>query len=281
VSSVLVRLLGVVLISVGLGLGTNSSAMLIGMAHRGIVPDLILFADTGGEKPHTYTFLSILNEWLREVNFPQITVVRGDLPQQVIDETLEGEVLRLWNMPSKAYGFSTCSQKWKIAPQDKYIKKFLSAKGLPEDTVITKLIGFDADEAHRAAFSSPVEGQFRRDYPLIDWQWGRMECIQAIEKEGLPLPGKSSCFFCPSTKKYEIIQLMRQYPEYLERALEIERRGMSLEKGPEPKSTKGLGRSLNWGEFVERVRKAPTDAELQELLYPEETVTCDYCYDGV
>ena len=265
---------------VSLGLGTNSSAMLIGMAHRRIVPDVILFADTGGEKPYTYTFLSILNEWLKEVKFPRITVVRGDFPQQIVDKTLEGEVLRLWNMPSKAYGFSTCSQKWKIAPQDKFIKKFLALKGLPEDTVITKLIGFDADEAHRASFSSPVEGHFKRDYPLIDWQWGRMECIQTIEKEGLPLPGKSSCFFCPSTKKAEIVQMMKQSPDLIERALEIERRGMSLEKGPEPKSTKGLGRSFNWGEFVERVRKVPADAELQGLLFPEESVTCDYCYDG-
>jgi hypothetical protein len=31
--------------------------MLIEFAHRGIRPDLILFADTGGEKPETYQYL--------------------------------------------------------------------------------------------------------------------------------------------------------------------------------------------------------------------------------
>jgi hypothetical protein len=33
------------------GGGVNSTAMLVGMKQRGIRPDRILFADTGGEKP--------------------------------------------------------------------------------------------------------------------------------------------------------------------------------------------------------------------------------------
>ena len=39
---------------VSYGMGVDSTAMLIGMAQRSIRPDLILFADTGGEKPETY-----------------------------------------------------------------------------------------------------------------------------------------------------------------------------------------------------------------------------------
>ena len=35
---------------VAYGLGVDSTAMLIGLAQRGIRPDLILFADVGGEK---------------------------------------------------------------------------------------------------------------------------------------------------------------------------------------------------------------------------------------
>ena len=34
---------------VSFGGGTNSTAMLVGMSERGIIPDAILFADTGGE----------------------------------------------------------------------------------------------------------------------------------------------------------------------------------------------------------------------------------------
>ena len=40
-------------IIVSYGGGTNSTAMLIAMVLKGIKPDLILFADTGGELPET------------------------------------------------------------------------------------------------------------------------------------------------------------------------------------------------------------------------------------
>lgn len=39
------------------GGGVNSTAMLIGMQERGEIPNLIMFADTGGEKPETYAYL--------------------------------------------------------------------------------------------------------------------------------------------------------------------------------------------------------------------------------
>ena len=39
---------------VAYGLGVNSTALLVEFVKRDIRPDLILFADTGGEKPETY-----------------------------------------------------------------------------------------------------------------------------------------------------------------------------------------------------------------------------------
>ena len=41
-------------LAVSFGGGTNSTAMLCGFRERGIKPDLIIFADTGAEMPHTY-----------------------------------------------------------------------------------------------------------------------------------------------------------------------------------------------------------------------------------
>lgn len=51
---------------VGYGGGTNSTAMLIGLWQRRIPVDLILFADPGGEQPHTYAYLEIMDRWLAE-----------------------------------------------------------------------------------------------------------------------------------------------------------------------------------------------------------------------
>ena len=49
---------------VSFGGGTNSAAMLVGLHQHGIPVDLILFANTGAEQPHTYCFIETMNEWL-------------------------------------------------------------------------------------------------------------------------------------------------------------------------------------------------------------------------
>ena len=35
--------------------------------------DLILFADTGAEHPHTYAYLDVMNRWLKDHGMPPIT----------------------------------------------------------------------------------------------------------------------------------------------------------------------------------------------------------------
>ena len=49
---------------VSFGGGTNSAALLIGLYKHKIPIDLITFADTGAEHPHTYQFIEIINQWL-------------------------------------------------------------------------------------------------------------------------------------------------------------------------------------------------------------------------
>ena len=60
---------------VSFGGGTNSTAMIIGMYLHKIPVDLILFADTGGEQPHTYEFIRVFNAWLDKHGLPKITPV--------------------------------------------------------------------------------------------------------------------------------------------------------------------------------------------------------------
>lgn len=79
----------------------------------------------------------------------------------------------------------------------------------------------------------------------MDWGWRRTDCIQAIQSAGLPLPGKSSCFFCPSMKRREIRTLYHRYPDLLARALAIEETAM-----PNLISVKGLGRDWAWRDFI-------------------------------
>lgn len=231
---------------VSYGGGTNSVAMLVGLRERELRPDEIVFADTGGEKPHTYQHLwETMQPWCERVGFPSITIVRGEQRQQQIDGTLEQECLRLGTLPSRAYGFGMCSDKWKADPYFKWERRWMELTARPRPV---KLIGFHAGEEHRCLRIPDSDKPFRQ-YPLIEWGWDYEDCIVAIERAGLPLPGKSACFFCPSSTVPEILQLRTQYPDLLARALAMERRAMAGE-GQAPVSRCGLGRRFAWDELL-------------------------------
>lgn len=187
---------------VSYGMGVDSTAMLVGFADRGIVPDLILFADTGGEKPETYAYQARMDQFLVSAGFPTITVVKY-VPQDFKNWppyfTLEENCLTNGTLPSLAFGFRSCSQKWKVAPQDRFLKTWEPALAAwHRDQKVTKAIGFDAGPAdlrRRNHAGNGNDPEYHFWYPLIDWDWDRSRCIEEIQRAGLPVPAKSSCFF--------------------------------------------------------------------------------------
>lgn len=229
---------------VSYGAGTNSTAMLIGLHERGERPDLILFADTGGERPETYRHRDIVSDWCERIGFPKIITVAETI-------TLESDCLNRKALPGLAYGFKSCSEHFKVRPQ----KRWLRENGYDDPWF---WIGIDAGETHRKKDDGTR-------YPLIEWDWGREECIEAIRRAGLPQPGKSACFFCPSSKPREILEFKRKHPDLLKRALE-------MEANAELTSVKGLGRSFSWAEVVKY-----DDDQLDMFGFPPE-IACE-CMD--
>lgn len=157
------------------GMGTNSTALLIEMARRGEPVDAILSADPEGERPWTYEFRELFSAWLVARGYPPITVVKkGGRP-----ESLEENCLRLAMLPSLAYGFKGCSHKYKIEPQEAWANKWPPARAAwAGGQKVVKLIGYDVDEPHRAAI--PEDDKYTYRYPLLEWGWGREECVAAI-----------------------------------------------------------------------------------------------------
>lgn len=257
------------------GGGVNSTAMLIGCFERGEAVDLILFADTGGEKPETYAYLEKFSAWLVAHGLPPILTVRKTTKRagrfrganEVL--TLERMCLEQNVLPSVAYGFKTCSLKFKREPQEEYLDNWIPAWAtwLRGESVV-KLIGFDADEAYRAK-PSPNGGYLNR-FPLIEWVWGREECEEAIIRTGLCVPPKSSCFFCPNMEELEILELRDRHPELLERALAMEANALSTPGS----SIKGLARDLTWKQIVEY-----DAAQGSFISRGRRTGPCE-CYDG-
>src|SRR5262245_21930333 len=134
---------------VAYGLGVDSTAMLIEFARRGIRPDLILFADTGGEKPETYRYLPVVQRYLAGVGFPAVVTVRYR-PARAAYHTLEQQCLHTGTLPSLAYGGKSCSIKYKRVAQDKYIlERYPPEEFVRQGRRVVRAIGFDAGEERR------------------------------------------------------------------------------------------------------------------------------------
>lgn len=255
------------------GAGTNSTAMLVGLVERGEPVDRILFSDTGGELPETYDTLQAVSGWCKAHGLPEIETVRA--VRAGVPEDLESNCLRTGHLPSIAYGYRACSQKFKRDPQDAALRADARVTALwASGERVVRLIGFDADEPQRAERSDRVTREdktqarrFHLRYPLIEWGWGRPECVAAIARAGLPQPGKSACFFCPMSKPREVWELHDRHPELFARACAIEAAG-------EPFSgrIRGLGSYFSWRDLVRQGRLFVPGVERGEI-------PCD-CFDG-
>lgn len=79
---------------------------------------------------------------------------------------------------------------------------------------MVKLIGYDcspADNRRYAERKGYVDPRYEFRCPLRDWGWDRDACIARIRAEGLPIPVKSSCFFCAAMKPHEVRTLPAGY----------------------------------------------------------------------
>ena len=270
---------------VSYGGGVNSTAMLVLLKSQQIRPDYILFADTGGEQPHTYTYLELVDQWLKSIDFPAITTVRYKGTDRY--QTLEEDCLANKALPSKAYGYGKCSAKYKVQPQQEFIKQIRALK--LEAATIPYVLDPQTSNFYKSLFSSLTQrylnfvgihaGETKRligkngklktvetkdyltRYPLIENNIYQNHCIALIQAVGLPVPKKSSCFFCPSMRPTEILQLKQDYPDLYERALAIEKAGMETAH-----TLKGLGRKFSWADVgkLTEIEQAILDAEKRQ-----------------
>jgi hypothetical protein len=243
--------------------GGRNSAMLFGMYERGIVPDIITFADTGGEKPETYQAVELLSQWC-DSHLGQTILTVG---KSSMYSSLEYQSLRTHTLPSAAYGWRSCSDKWKIQPQDKLMTNFPPAQDIwARGLKITKALGYDAGERRRGE-SMKESDKYRFWFPLKEWNWYLNDCIEAFKRHSLPVPPKSACFYCPSSTKVEVKALAKEHPELFARAVEIERNAENLQ------TVKGLGRHWKWEELVQI-------SDMQMKLLPEAPQMNCTCLDG-
>lgn len=146
-------------------------------------------------------------------------------------------------LPSKAYGHGKCSAKWKVEPQQAWLKENL-------DGDVIQCIGIHAGEQQRLLLKSgqpkpsyeEIGGhRVYQRYPLVEADLYQDHCTLLIEEAGLPVPMKSACWFCPSSKPKEIVWLKKHHPDLYEDALYIEENAAQYHS-----TIQGLGRKFAW-----------------------------------
>ena len=119
---------------------------------------------------------------------------------------------------SAAPGNRSCTGTFKIDE----VGKWLRERGATPENPARVGIGISLDEVHRANSRRPVPHEIAV-YPLLDLKLRRTDCYRIIRDAGLPIPPKSSCWFCPMHNLTDWADLRRTDPDLFERACSLER----------------------------------------------------------
>ena len=192
------------------GIGVDSTALLIELESRGTPPDLVITGDPGVEKPETYAYQEMMAAWMaaRGIRYETVRYTPRRFKHWPPYYDLLANVLTNATLPSISLGRHSCSLKWKVAPQDAFLKTWAPAKAAwARGQKVVRLIGYDASPADTRRYthaSTIADDLFECRYPLREWGWTRDACIARIEAAGLPVPSKSSCFICGAMKPDEV-----------------------------------------------------------------------------
>lgn len=283
---------------VSLGMGVDSVAGTIALVKMGAIPDLIIFADTGAERPETYDYIGTLEAWLQRECGRSITVCKYTPPKAPY-ETLEGEVLTNGILPGIALGVASCSIKWKQNAIHDYVRG-VPASGKrsaqpgwkpaldcwERGERVIKFIGYDAGAKDRRRGSREGDKHYEHFYALRVLGYDRVDCANEILSAGLAIPLKSSCFFCSANKPDELKFLHHHHPDLFRRAINIETNALpklTASEGLWRKTRVSDGRPGNWRLWAEQQgllrndHSAPDGFELlpqsnPPLYYPDDEI---------
>ncbi|MBD2386047.1 hypothetical protein [Cylindrospermum sp. FACHB-282] len=169
-------------------------------------------------------------------------------------QTLEELELALWLVSTLALEFGESSDLllkmvlliWKLRSHRVY------SEGILAKFPVAKYIGFHVDETHRllnkatSQMRSLTDGIYQNHYPLMQYGLDDLACQMLIASVDLPVPPKSSCTLCPSSKLEEIRDLD---PDDRKRAHLIEAVWENGIQRQYDSSVKGLGRRFSWREI--------------------------------
>jgi hypothetical protein len=235
--------------SISYGGGVQSTALLVLAAQGCIDFPLFVFSNVGDDSERAAT-LRYVEEYAKPyaaehgIELAEVQRVRRDGTV----ETLHGRLTRPGSrslpipvrMSNGAPGTRSCTADFKIKVVGKELKRrgatagrlctahradpaSVKCKGrrCVEPRIATIGIGISVDEITRAN-NRITEPHERIVYPLLDLGLRRIDCMRIIREAGLPVPPKSSCYFCPFHRPETWHDQRRDEPELFEKSCQLE-----------------------------------------------------------
>lgn len=222
------------------GGGVQSTAVLVLAAQGKVDFKTFVFANTGddSENPATIAYMNNVAGPFAEKHGLEI-LIRAH-KRQTLYENLTGNNRTIAipvYLPSGAPGTRKCTSEWKIRVVARAAKELGASRKNPGVVGI----GISTDEADRAKDSRI--SHVIHEFPLLDLRISRMECGNIIRDAGLPVPPKSSCWFCPYKKLSEWRTMAKENPEQFELAAKLEAK-LEAKRGTLNKDSVYLTRTL-------------------------------------
>lgn len=212
--------------TVSYGAGVQSTALLVLAAEGRIDFPTFLLSNVGDDSEHPDTL-----RYMREVAVPyaadhgiemvELHRVRRDgtpetLRQRIATGRMAIPVRRSKDGPPMS---RSCTADFKV----KVVAKELKRRGATKENPATVALGISVDEIQRAKPGiDPANPEQFRVYPLLDLGLHRRDCMEIISAAGLPVPPKSSCYFCPFHDIEAWRKLKRDTPDLFARSCAME-----------------------------------------------------------
>jgi len=175
--------------------------------------DVAIHADTTHESKLTYEFAARWTPWLEEhgvrvvtVSDPEqaatVTTFKTDIPAFTVGNSDNGGMLR-----------RQCTHRWKINPMRKWLQDNRNG------ATVEQWLGISLDEFQRMKNSD--RKYIKHRWPLIERRMTRLDCMTWLDRNGIEIPPKSACTFCPfhSTAEWRRI---KQTPEDWHEAVTVD-----------------------------------------------------------
>lgn len=201
------------------GGGIQSTAVMALMVRGDIQCSRLIFANVGEDSENPATLEYIATTAMPYATTHGLNLETVGRPTSLLVHCLESNstIAVPFRMSNGAPGNRTCTQRWKIEPIAKRLRELRFTPSRPA----VMGLGISWDEAHRARHSS-THKHIQIAYPLLDLRLTRNDCRRLITEAGLPMPPRSSCWFCPYHRLAVWSEMKRSVPELFRRSVELE-----------------------------------------------------------